>query len=116
MRHISLALFVIMMPASLQAFAELPDPTRPADYQAAPKVVYEEELPQELIDWTVTAIRITGEDRTAIVNGQLVREGDIIGPARVVDIEPVSVVLDYRQSTVVVRLYSKNLVEKKVRN
>ena len=116
MRRISLALLVIIMPASLQAFAELPDPTRPANYQATPKVVYEEELPQELIDWTVTAIRITAEDRTAIVNGQLVREGDVIGPARVIEIKPVSVELDYRQNTVVVRLYSKNLVEKKTRN
>lgn len=116
MKHISLAFFVIMLPASLQAIAELPDPTRPADYQAAPKVIYEDVLPKELIDWTVTAIRIAGEERTAIVNGQLVRVGDVIGPATVVDIEPISVILDYQQNTVVVRLYSKNLVEKKARN
>jgi len=116
MRHISLVLFAIMLPASLQAIAQLPDPTRPADYQSAPKIVYEEELPKELIDWVVTAIRITGDERTAILNGQLVRAGDVIGPATVVEIQPVSVILDYQQNTVVVRLYSKNLVEKKARN
>ena len=100
---------------SASAMAELPDPTQPADYFVAPQVVEENELPKDLIDWHVTAIRINdkNDDRSAIVNGQLVRAGDQIGPAKVVEIKPASVVLDYDNKHVVVRLFS-NIVEKKI--
>ena len=98
--------------SSVSAVAELPDPTRPADYFIVPEVIEVYELPAELIDWYVTAIRINGNDRSAIINGQLVKEGQTIGPAKVLEIKPVSVVLDYEDRQVVVRLYN-NVVEKK---
>lgn len=100
---------------SASAMAELPDPTQPADYFVAPQVVEENELPKELIDWHVTAIRINdkNDDRSAIVNGQLVRAGDQIGPAKVLEINPVSVILDYDNKHVVVRLFA-NIIDKKI--
>jgi hypothetical protein len=103
-----------MMLGNAFAMAELPDPTRPANYsEALPVVVDVYELPKELIDWRVSVIRITGSDRSAIVNGQLVRTGDHIGPAKVLEINPAAVVLDYDNKQVHVRLFS-NVVDKKL--
>lgn len=81
----------------------LPDPTRPAQYQSAAVV---QDLPTELVDWRVTAIRISEQDRSAIVNGTIVRVGDSIGPARVLEIQPVQVILDYDNTKVAVRLFN----------
>ena len=97
-----------------QAATTLPDPTRPADYLVTPAFVEVEELPGELVDWSVTAIRISSKDRSAIVNGRLVRVGDEIGPARVLEINPVSIVLDYDNKHVNVKLFSDRI--KKVTN
>ena len=99
---------------SVSAVAELPDPTRPADYYVAPVTVEVYELPKELIDWNVSAIRIKDSDKSAIVNGQLVRTGDQIGSATVLEIKPVAVVLNYENKHVVVRLFGDS-VDKKAR-
>ena len=106
---------ICLLPGSLPAVAELPDPTRPADYNVAPAVIEVEQLPEALIDWKVSAIRITGQDRSAIVNGKIMRVGDEIGPARILVINPDAVVLDYQQKQVNVRLFG-NVVQKKARN
>lgn len=101
-----------MVPGLLHAEAELPDPTRPADYITIPtdiEVVEVEDLPKQLIDWSVTSIRISSEDRSAIVNGRLVRIGDEIGPAKIIEIKPILVVLDYDDRHVVVRLFRNNV-------
>ncbi|MBM2830837.1 MAG: hypothetical protein HW411_1627 [Gammaproteobacteria bacterium] len=103
-----------LFPVILLATTGLPDPTRPADYVSIPENIVIEELPEELIDWNVTAIRIAGSDRSAIVNGRLVREGDEIGPAKILEIQPISIVLDYNETQVVVRLFN-NMVQKKMR-
>ena len=102
------------IPGFLLAAAELPDPTRPADYITVPGNIQVEELPKELIDWSVTAIRIAGNDRSAIVNGRLVRVGDELGPAKILEIQSTSVILDYENKQVVVRLFS-NVIQKKTR-
>lgn len=112
--YILIGMFV-MYQGSVSAMAELPDPTQPADYLAVPKTIEVNELPKELIDWNVTAIRINEktDDRSAIINGQIARPGDQIGPATVLEINPVSVVLNYENKHVVVRLFS-NIVQKKI--
>ena len=92
--------------------ALLPDPTKPAEFRPESPVV--QEMPKELTDWKVTAIRIAGKQRTAIVNGAIVREGDTVGQAKVLEIRPVSVVLDYDDKKVAVRLFA-DLVKKKSR-
>ena len=104
----------VMMLGNAFAMAGLPDPTRPANYsEAPPEIIEVYELPKELIDWRVTAIRITDRDRSAIVNGQLVRVGDQIGPAKILEINPAAVVLDYEKKQVYVRLFS-DVVDKKL--
>lgn len=101
-----------MVPGMVHAEAVLHDPTRPADYITMPtdiEVIEVEDLPKQLIEWSVTAIRISNEDRSAIVNGRLVRIGDFIGPAKILEIKPVSVLLDYDARHVVVRLFSESV-------
>lgn len=111
-RALSIFCICTLVPGPLSAVAELPDPTRPADYS---ETVVQElyELPKELVEWKVTVIRISGNDRSAIVNGRLVRAGDEIGPARIVEINPGNVILDYEDKQVVVRLYN-DVVHKKM--
>ena len=118
LKHMKLTVMIMvtmlnLVPCFLRAAAELPDPTRPADYMV-PGNIQIEELPRELIDWSVTAIRITDSDRSAIVNGRLVRVGDEVGPAKILEIQPTSVILDYENKQVVVRLFS-NAIQKKMR-
>lgn len=107
----SIIIAFLLVIGSVRA-AVLPDPTRPAQYR--PEALIVQELPKELINWKVTAIRIAGGDRTAIVNGSIVREGDIVGPAEILEIQPVSVVLNYDNKKISVRLFG-DLVQKKVK-
>jgi len=91
----------------------LPDPTRPATFAVSSVV---QELPAELIDWKVTAIRISEGDRTAIVNDHIVRAGETLGPARIVEIQPAQVVIDYDNRMVAVRLFADIALRKPVLN
>ncbi len=91
----------------------LPDPTRPADYQ---NTVVVRDLRLTRTDWNLTAIRISDTDRTAIVNGTLVRVGDVIGQATVLDIQPVQVILRHENRQVAVRLFSDSVIRRQVSN
>ncbi len=92
---------------------ELTDPTRPATYDAEVKepIFFEDFDDKESIDWKVSAIRISENDRTAIINGKLVRVGDDVGPAKVLEIKPLSVLIDHKDNKLIVRLFN-NLVVK----
>ena len=90
------------------AYADtLPDPTRPANYsiqQASRK-----ELPAQLIDWDVRAIKSSASGRNAVVNGKLVKVGDAIDKATIVDITPDTVVLTYERKPLVLRLMPESV-------
>jgi hypothetical protein len=90
---------------------ELPDPTRPAEYQTT---LFAQELPKALVDWKVSVIRISDTDRSAIVNGKIVKVGDAIGPAMILEIKNTSVLLDYENKPVEVRLFRDALVRKEL--
>ena len=85
----------------------LPDPTRPANYSA--RLISKEALPPQLIDWDVRAIRTSASGRNAVVNGKLVKVGDAIESATIVDITPDAVVLDYDRKQLVLRLMPENI-------
>lgn len=87
----------------------MPDPTRPPDYTV--NIQQTEETPATVTKFNLTAIRRDRDDRSAIINGHLVRVGDMVGQARVLEIHPAEVVLYHDQRRQVVRLYDR-LVKK----
>jgi len=104
--------FVYILPAVLYAIAgvsaaTLPDPTRPPDYSV--NIGTSEQPPESPADFNLTATRIDKDNRSAIINGHLLRVGDPIGSAKLVEIHPAYVVLDYQQKRLVVRLYKQIL-------
>lgn len=86
--------------------ASLPDPTRPADYGSTPPMTQQPSTRNETSqpDWNLTAIRISDTRRIAIINDQLVREGQRVDGAEVVSITPETVVLNYKRKEHQVRL------------
>jgi len=105
-------LLTTLLLAPLMGLTEtLSDPTRPAEYQVN---IVAQSLPAELVDWRLTAIRISGPDRTAIVNNMIVREGDVVGTAKIIQILPGGVVLDYNNKQLMVSLFSQVAIKKPV--
>jgi hypothetical protein len=76
------------------------DPTRPAEYLT--ETVIDQGAGE--IEWRLSAIRIVGGRGTAVLNGALVRAGDKLGKAQVVEINPGAVVLDQEGRRFVVEL------------
>jgi MSHA biogenesis protein MshK len=78
----------------------LTDPTRPVDY--LPASAQAQPLPDELVNWRLTAVRIGKAGNSAVLNGKIVRVGDMVGRARISEIKPglVVVELDRRQEEV----------------
>ncbi|MGR8920243.1 MAG: hypothetical protein ACU85V_11530 [Gammaproteobacteria bacterium] len=70
----------------------LRDPTRPPVQHQSAVRRSEIATPQEFV---LSAIKIGAGTRTALVNGRLVAEGDQIGEARVLEITPAAVVVEY---------------------
>lgn len=102
-----------LLPVMLLANAELPDPTRPATYivDNVQPVFFEDINVKERINWKLSAIRISDKDRTAILNGKLVRAGDDIGPAKVLEINPLSVVINHEERKLIVRLFDTKVIK-----
>ena len=78
----------------------LTDPTKPVDY--LPDSGQTRPLADELADWRLTAVRISKGGNSAVLNGKIVRVGDLVGRARISEIKPglVVVELDRRQEEV----------------
>lgn len=103
-----LYLMLVAIPFSVSGNNGLPDPTRPANYivKDTESVFIEVIDTKEKISWRVSAIRISTDDRTAIVNGKLVRIGDEISSGIISEINPLSVIVDYEDQKLIVRLFS----------
>lgn len=83
----------------------LPDPTRPPDFLYAQPVV----IPREVAEFEVIGIKYSESQRSAIVNGQVVSEGQPLGPAVVKRIDASQVVLDYEGEEVIVELVRRSV-------
>ncbi|MFQ5659805.1 MAG: general secretion pathway protein GspB [Gammaproteobacteria bacterium] len=96
-------LVVLLNVNQISAEEALPDPTRPYDFNSTVEI---EQLfvPDKKVEWRLSGIRITEDQRTAIVNGKLVKEGDELDGATVVEIRPAEVVLLQEHKSVVVKL------------
>lgn len=107
------AVLLLVTLCSLQAFtvimaAPLIDPTRPYDYVAATTKTDEPVvLPREQIQWDLSVIKIGSTSRFAIINGQLVRPGESVDSARLIEIRPAAVVLEYDKQTIIVTLLDR---------
>ena len=104
---ILIVLLVLLVAWPLAAVTGLPDPTRPPDYSQTRTVT--NVLPGKRTEFKVNAIRISETDRSAIVNGVVVREGDEIGNARVEEISALEVVLVYERKLLPLPLYTSRV-------
>ena len=86
-------LFLWLAPA-----AALDDPMRPPGHARAGATGKSKPV------WHLSAIRIDGAGRMAIINGRQVAEGDRVNGARVLEIQPQQVRLAGRQGAFSVRL------------
>lgn len=107
---------ILLFPVLSFANAELPDPTRPANYitESSEPIyveVFDESETKVQKSWRLSAIRVSESDKSAILNGKLVREGDDIEQAKVLEINSRSVVIDHEEQKLIVRLFN-NLVVK----
>ena len=78
--------------------AALSDPTQPSGTPSADTSVAGPG------SWKLSATRITPAQRLAVINGQRVAEGDLIGTARVLRVSHAQVKLDAQGETVTLRL------------
>jgi hypothetical protein len=114
-KQVKIFCLFVLMPLLVSANAELSDPTRPANFFVEDtEPVYVEEFnieTKEKVSWKLSAIRISDKDRTAIVNGKLVRIGDEVSSAIVSEINPLSVVVNYEDKKLIVRLFKNQVIK-----
>lgn len=82
MKHLSspyLAMLLLASTAQAAASERLADPTRPAHARAPAPV-------QQASDLRLEAVLKSGDRHVAIVNGRVVRAGDLIGDARIEEV------------------------------
>ena len=101
-------LLAMSVAAAAGAAAPLPDPTRPTDYYSTPNV---SDLPRRDTVFVVSAIRISEADRSALLNGRIVRVGDVLDAGKVLEINPAEVVVEYERKRVLVPLYSQGVTK-----
>jgi MSHA biogenesis protein MshK len=88
-----------LLPLQLAAApASIPDPTQPAGIPAAADADVEER------EVELTSILVSGDRRIAVINGQLVREGERVDGIAVRRIEPHAVQLDGADGAFTLRL------------
>ena len=83
----------------------LPDPTRPYQYGT----VQVEQGQDAKVQWRLSGVRINADKRSAILNGKLVKEGDKLDGAVVLEIKPAEVTLQQDDKRLVVRLLLSNI-------
>lgn len=83
---------MLLVAAPGHAVADLPDPTRPPLVHQAAVQRLNLDSPQQ---FTVSAIKIAGTARKAIVNNRLVSAGDHVDAGLVVEIAPGFVTIEY---------------------
>ena len=91
-----LVLVLCTVPLSVWAEEPLRDPTRPANARSLTAVPG--------MTFKVTAVFLSGQRRLGVVNGRLVAEGDGVDGARVVEVLPSAIRLEYQGKVVTARL------------
>jgi len=101
---------------SVNAYAVMKgDPLRPPEFKIETSdLTTEKKAPAKKKGFLVREILFSGKRRVAIVNNVAVSRGDVVSGARVIDIKPTHVVLNYKDKTIKARLRTV-AVKKKAR-
>jgi MSHA biogenesis protein MshK len=96
---------------AVSAQETLPDPTRqPAELSVLPVSAVSATAP---LNTSLQSIMISHDRRAAIINGQLVKEGDLVGDATLVEVNEGSVVLQGAKGKQVLTLFPGVDIKKK---
>lgn len=98
---VSFLLCVMALTAPIKVSAN--DPMRPPGVE----VVTNKKSPVKQTSFKLQQIKISEESRSAVINGQLVREGDTVSGAKVMKITSDKVVLKYRKKLRFLSLINK---------
>ncbi|MDA3868515.1 MAG: hypothetical protein PF589_00895 [Gammaproteobacteria bacterium] len=90
------------------------DPLRPPEYQSKADVASAVAIAKP--QWHVNEILFSGARRIAVINDRVVAIGDHINGAKVVDIKPERVVLQYKNSFINARLKSVLVKKRRIIN
>ncbi len=102
LKTLDMIVMLLLLFVAGQSWAEaLPDPTRPYHHKNSEPKVF---ISDETVEWKLSGIRLRGEQRTAILNGKLIKEGDDLGVAKVIEIRPREVELLHADTKLIVRL------------
>ena len=102
MRYTALILWFTV--ASVQAAdSVLPDPMQPP-LAALPAVTTPDEPSAPPVTYTLSAVKVDGRHRSAIINNQLVTVGDQVNGARVLKIDTQAVAIQHGETHLALRL------------
>jgi MSHA biogenesis protein MshK len=102
-RHLTDLVLLLLGAGAFNAWA-LQDPTRPTD----PAAYFGQGQKVVATTWALQSILSSADRRVAIINGTRVQEGDRIGTARVVRIQPSRVVLNTAGRTLTLQLWPES--------
>ena len=93
-------LTLVIMPSK----ASMNDPTRPPAFNVTT-------VTKKAVDprWVLSSTLVSREHRNAVINNRVVSLGDVVSGARVVEIEPMRVVLNRNGQQIVLMLLEKNI-------
>lgn len=116
MRKVSRFLLFSFLFALFSAAHALQDPTQPADYlDSGPLPPSDETAPAPQAEWVLSSTLVARERRLAVINGQLVKEGDTLDGAQVVGITPLAVQLKTAQGALTLNLLPAGVKISKVK-
>jgi hypothetical protein len=99
----AIAAFVLGTASALAAapVTQLPDPTRPYAYAPAIQI---DQSRDAAVQWRLNGVQIRDGQRSAILNGRVVKPGDSMEGVTVIEINPTEVVLSRDTQRIVVKL------------
>lgn len=111
MNHKVFSAVLLLLPILVYGAEEqLPDPTRPFAHEVEPELIIQEhDSGQQNITWRLNGIRIADTGRSAILNGQIVRVGDSVSGARVLEIEPAWIIIEHENQHIRLELLDINI-------
>lgn len=106
-RKLTILLLLCLSVPGVSAAVTTIDPTRPYLYDNLQQI--QAFNPQADLEWALSGVKITEGKKTAIINGRLVKEGDDLDGARVIEIKPAEVILLQGQQRIAIRLLLQDI-------